>query len=558
MDDLTQNPPPCRRALRCLKIGLVLWLVTAMYVQLDVGLADQGDFLRAASWCTPAPVGLQGWSNWGTPERPRRFFRYYLPYWQSQPYGVGRMLTKVFRAKTSTALLWFPGVLLDRLLYCNDVLYLPIVSWFPRLLLVGALFALFAWIDTGPERHKAAVHLVLGVPLVLLFSATDYLVYFNSFFQETGSFVYLVAWIASLLYLRRRPRSVARGALCLAALVLLVCAKLSNVYWVAAGLPFLVFLWRPWPWPRRQITRWGLCYAATGSVVMAAFFSCGRCGELAPHHEFNSLFSGILSFSYNPSARLAELGLGDAADCVGKPWCTPVGMKFLARNGDRLSYLLTLRVAWAEPAAMLRMLKYTADNTQDLSTEELGRHALFDPLAAPLSVSHPLLRLLAGAYRNPCTQRWWDPEKTSPLNFWSYVKFHVFPTGYPLLLALAAYAAVFTACLRKGGLLADLALVGLMCAVACAADACVAICGEGITGLIKHLFLANMLFDFASIAMLGAIALVVLRAGKTAASSSHARRCNVPAPHFSTSPSAVSHVPEKDSDRAWSHPLSTA
>ena len=429
MDELAKTLP-IAGAVRWLKVGLVLWLVTAIYMQLDLGLADQGDFLRAASWCTSAPVGLPQWPDVGSPHAPTAILQLLPSLLAKQPLrprphgGRGYQGRELHHTAVASRRLDRPAFLLRPRAVHADCLAASAAG-------AGrTLFALFAWIDASPERHKLTMHLLLGIPLVALLSTTDYLIFFNSFFQETGSLVYLIAWIASLVYLKRHPRSLLGGALSLAALILLVCAKLSNVYWVAVGLPLLVFFWRPWPWPKWQIVRLGVGYVVLGGVVFAAYFTCGRYTELVPHHHFNSLFSGILPFSRDPSTRLNELGLSGAEGFVGKCCHTPEGQKFLASSGSRLSYLLTLRVAWAEPAAMLRMLKYTADNMQDLSSDDLGRRAVFDPLAAPLGTPPN-----THADCNPCERRWWDPKMTTPLNLWAYVKFRAFPTGYRLLLA---------------------------------------------------------------------------------------------------------------------------
>ncbi len=114
------------------------------------------------------------------------------------------------------------------LAYSKTVLYMPVLSLLPRLLFIAALFGLFAWIDASRQPNKPVLLLLLGVPLVLLLSTTDYLAYLNSFYEETGSMVYLGLWIAALLYLKHRPQSLLRGLLCVGALALLVCAKDST------------------------------------------------------------------------------------------------------------------------------------------------------------------------------------------------------------------------------------------------------------------------------------------------------------------------------------------
>jgi hypothetical protein len=507
--------PSSAQAIRLVQAALVLWLAVAMYTQSDVGLADQGDFARASSWCTYGPTGLLGPYEIDSPEYLRRYFQDHLPYWESQTFGLGPTLRGLGDAKTSTAYLWLPGVLFNRCAYSSRVLHLPVVSLLPRLLMVGFLFGLFTWIDAREPRHKLGLLVLLGVPLALMLSTTDCLAYLNSFYQETGSLVYLGLWIASLVFVRHRPESLTRGVLSFGALALLICSKASNVYWIILGLPFLFFLRHRWQWSPRPAVRLTAYYAALSAVLLIAYIFGVYHADLAPRHNYNRLFYGILTFSEDPRARLTELGLEDSVSCVGHTAFTPRAGEFLAQHSSQISPLSTLRVAWAEPAAMLRMLKFAADNMQDLSVDDLGQRTAFDPRPrlAPIAPSDPNFRV--------SEQRWWQPASTRLLNLWSFVKFHAFPTGGAFLLAIAVYIAVFAALRRKEGLLGDLANIGLMTSLGCIVDACVAIGADGRTGLIKHLFLANLLFDVATIALLGVVGLAIpRRRGKNAATAS--------------------------------------
>jgi hypothetical protein len=498
MDDFQPNSPPAARAEKIVKVALVLWLGVAMYVQLDLGLADEGDFLRAIEWFTPGPVGLDAKPTLGAPPYFDRYFHYYLPYWRCHPDGIGHALHTAW-GKTSTGWLWLPGVLVNRLAYSDEVFYLPVVSLLPRLLLFGALLALFAWIDAAGGRHKLALLLLLGVPLVLLVSTTDYLVYLNSFYQETGSIIYLGLWIASLLYLKRRPKSPLRGLLCAAALLMLVCAKQSNLYWAPLGMAFLALVGRPWKESLRRMAWLAALYAALTGGILAIYMTWTHRSDLEVH-AYHSLFDGILTFSKDPPAHLAKLGYADHASCVGVTLYGPEGCDFLKQYGGQISPLDTWRVAWNEPGALLRMLKFAADNLQDISLDDLGKHAAFDPRALPYPLSPP----------EAVVQRWWSPSSTSLLNLWSYAKFHFFPTGNAFLLAIGLYVAVFVALLRREGFAADLALIGLMTALACVVDLYLTICVDGKACLIKHFFLANLLFDVATFAFIGVIGLAVL------------------------------------------------
>jgi hypothetical protein len=500
VDQSLSDTPPVTRSVTLVKVALVLWLGVAMYLQLDQGLADQGDFTRAIEWFTPGPVGVTAHPSSDSPEFFDRYFHCYLPYWQFQTGGIRHALYAADWGRSSTVWLWFPGIVVNRVAYSNRVFYLPILSLLPRLLFFGCLLGLYVWIDARGGRHKLALLLLLGVPLALLLSTTDYLVYLNSFYQETGSMVYFGLWIASLLYLKGRPTSALRGLLCVAALTLLVCAKQSNLYWAPLGTMFLALAWRPWELAGRRILRLTALYVALTGGIICIYTAWTHRPDIFVH-SYHGLFHGILTFSEDTSTRLAELGYADSASCVGVHVYDPIATAFLSRHGDRLSPLDALRVAWAEPGALLRMLKYAIDNLQDISLDDLGKFAPFDP-RAPSMASFP---------KDAVLQRCWVPSSTSVLNVWSFVKFHAFPTGYAFLLTVGIYVAVFLAMLRREGFAADLGLIGLMTAVGCLIDPCLAICADGKSCLIKHFFLGNLLFDLATIAFVGAIGLAVLQ-----------------------------------------------
>ena len=56
----------------------------------------------------------------------------------------------------------------------------------------------------------------------------------------------------------------------------------------------------------------------------------------------------------------------------------------------------------------------------------------------------------------------------------------------------------------------DLALIGLMSTVACFVDMIIAILGDGIVELVRHLFLSNLLFDVALIAFFSTVLLTCI------------------------------------------------
>ena len=461
-------PPRSRSAPRFVKIALLVFLAVAIYLQLDLGMADQGDFLRASAWFTAGPVGLDAVVAVGSPDYAQRYFQWYLPYWRCHPDGIRHCLHSDDWGRTSTSLLWLPGVLANYLLHSDCVFYLPIVSLLPRLLLFGVCSPPSPGSTRVALRHELALYLIIGVPLAFLLSTTDYLAYLNSLYQETGSMIYLGFWIAALLYLKQRPQSLPRGLLGVALLTLLCRARASNVYWVLLGLPFLALVWRPWQATRWRMLRLAALYAALTCGMLAAYllFACRPDNGV---HPYNALFDGILTFSKNPSARLAELGLADSTSCVDTHAFSAQGQTIpgVQRPPSHISRHPARRPSRAQchaPHAEVRRREHARHlGGRTRKTHRLRSPALPRP-TAPCNISE---------------QRWWDARATTPLNLWSFLKYHAFPAGRALIWTLGVYAAVFLALLRTKGFAAELALVGLMTTLACAVDACVAICGDG-------------------------------------------------------------------------------
>jgi hypothetical protein len=81
------------------------------------------------------------------------------------------------------------------------------------------------------------------------------------------------------------------------------------------------------------------------------------------------------------------------------------------------------------------------------------------------------------------------------------------PKSSTLALCLVLFVMWLAYSARQGGVYHDLALVGILACVACACDMAVAILGDGQWELVRHLFLANVLFDVALIATGASLAL---------------------------------------------------
>jgi hypothetical protein len=161
-----------------------------------------------------------------------------------------------------------------------------------------------------------------------------------------------------------------------------------------------------------------------------------------------------------------------AIACVGADhYSTETGAQCLNTYAQQITYLAVVRTMIAEPAIVLRQLNGMAQIFQNYSLE-LGRYVYADPTA----------------------------RRENRLNLWSVIKQRYFPRGWLLIPALLVFCLGTVFSWRHKNLAGDLSRVALLCLLAVPIDAMVQILGDGQRDLLKHLFTANMFFDFALIA----------------------------------------------------------
>jgi hypothetical protein len=460
-------------------------VVAGMYVSGDFGLADNGDFTRNNRWITSGPMGFAvNWPEKNTPDWDRRFFRYWLPDWQ--------LHWKRTRPRTSAIVFWLPGALLNCLFYSRQVLSLPVLSIPARAAVCAFVLLVLVWARSAPRpEQRFGLTLIMGLPIALLLTTRDCAAYLNTFYQETASLLFALAFIASLVYLRRAPRSHVRWVICGLSLTLLCTAKASCFHWAALGTGFVLALRTGSKVKLRAVLTAGV-WAAALAAASLKFTDPGNGSTTS----YNSLFTGILPFSACPQRHLDRLGLSDALCCIGHSAFTPVGTAFLQRHPRDEHHQGALNVILHEPAVLARAVFYVATQMGDLSLDYLGHYAPTDPR----STSERLVPAAEGV-------RVWVPSRDSFLNVWSWAQFHAFPRGWLLLGSLFLLGTLAISGLRRAGLEGEASLVVLVAVVACVMEMTVAIVGDGRQELIKHLFLANVLFSIALIATIARLGL---------------------------------------------------
>lgn len=446
--------------VKILRLSILAVFVAGHLLNLEAGWADNGDFSRIAVWFSSGPLNYEMWPTPGTPAFDERFFKYYLPEWKLDfPLDSPMFISAV--------LLWLPGVLINRIFYSAHTLLLPILSLVPRLALLGFLLLVFYWIDRRARRPWLA-YLALALPLALLFSTTDVAAFYNSFYQETGSLVFIPWLLAVLVWARHAPRKWPFYLLYLLSVTLVTTSKSACFYWAVLPLPFIIS-WaqvRSKPWVYLPL---GLALIALPLLLSLKLTHVPTDGPVRP---YNALFTGVLMLSDNPQARLAELGMPEAVDCVGQIYYWSGGADCLQRVAAQTTYFAVLQTMLREPQIMLKQIDLVGRTLQNYSLD-LGKYRLGDQ-----------------------TRR-----QARRLNLWSELKQRYFPRGWALLALLVVAGGLLVAGYRQPGLAGDLARVGLICLAAFFLDCFVELVGDGQRDLLKHLFVPNLLFDFMLIAV---------------------------------------------------------
>ena len=457
------GPERLERGRLLIELALVALLFAGLSLSFGIGLADNGDYTRAMGWLTSGPATIEpNWPAQGSEAWLRRFFAFWIPYWKLDwPLDPGVL--------SSTAVLWFPGAVLNWLFYSRQVLYLPILSLVPRaclLLLYVAVLRWSGWRAPGRAAHWAAT-IGVGVPLAFLFMAVDYVRFFNTFYRDTGTIVFLLAFLVSLAMLdaTRHPRT----ALLLSALslTLLATAKVTNVYWPVLAFPFLLLA----RGGRRRVAAVSGVLLLSGTLALLAF-SRGELPNIRDYAAYSSLYTGLLAFSSRPAEHLTRLGLQETTDFVGKNCYLPATSRWLDSHPKRLSHRMTLDVLLHEPSAFLGEVYFAARAMQDTAPRG-GERAVGDPTPATRRSLHQL---------------------------WCLLKTRTFPRGGALFATLGVFAAVFVLGLRASLPLRPLSLLGLLATVGTPVEMSVAVLGGGTPDMARHLLIANLLFDLAVIA----------------------------------------------------------
>lgn len=466
---MTSTPRLSR--LEATAISLVLLLVAVqLFWPPMIGLASNGDFERMMQW---------GKFEYATTDNEEKYFN-----WINRDFRIAQSPWRAWGGFGSSEAIFIKlSAVIGSLLLPGNRFDLRVIGVIHLLAFVAALWLLMrGW---RAATRLSPLYLLPG--LLVIFCDVGYTAYFNSFYSEPASLVFLLAMVGAGLSLVPQEHQRLGLLLFFLSAGLFIAAKPQNFALIPPLALFSVRLFQLYRKPHQR--------ALIASFALALVAAPLALGVIAPWYtnngRYQSTFYGILKDSPDPAADLRELGLDPKFAVLAGTTIfhanLPVDIKSREFNEEfyqRINHFKILRFYLTHPARLLAKLKLTAHDGYNLRLN-LGNFEKASGLPARAE-SH----------------RWslWSDfkQKHWPKSLWFFV-------GYCVLLLVAilnGYRRTSPAGRTPREFCLMLWLMMLTAFIT-------PILGDGESDLMKHLFLFNALFDL-SVLLLSALALAKL------------------------------------------------
>lgn len=468
---------------------LVVLLVLAQLMSPPLlGVANNGDFERMMKW---------GGLEYVTPDYDEKYFN-----WINREFRFVKSPWHVWRGFGSTEAVFVKFSAIIGWLWLGDRFDLRILGCIHLL----AFLAAFRLLMKGWRASTSFSPLLLLPAFLLIFCDLGYTVYFNSFYSEASSLIFLLATAGAGLHLAsqnpRRRSSLLLFCLCAG---LFIAAKPQNFTFIPVVLLFCIRL--------AMIERGKFWRATIAAFAFTLIAAAALLSVMAPWYtnngKYQSTFYGILKDSPAPAQDLKDLGLDEKFAVLANTTTfhqnLPVDIRsreFHEEFYQRIHHLKIARFYLTHPQRLLEKLRLTA------------RHGF------TLRAGYGNFEKASGAPPRAQADRW---------SFWSSLKQSYWPKQ---LWFFVAYCAMLLALIVKGyredktGRLTRefyLAL-WLMMLIAFVTP----IIGDGESDFIKHLFLFNAMFDLSLVFLSG---LLLRRVAGFAQTIRNARHAKIGAPN---------------------------
>ena len=418
-----------------------------------IGVADNGDFHRMLYWGKFEPPALPsedlyfGWIN-----REYQITRHPLRAW----YGFPSSDAIFIKAAAILALLWPGGGKFDlRLLGLTHVLGFA----------AAAALLLSGW-RAGPRLPPYL--LIAG--LLFFFCDSSYLIYFQSFYSESATFIFFFAMLGAGLHLAGEGMSVRYLIVFFASALFFVTAKPQNLPLILPLAFFAADLYRR---ARERAERRTIIVGMGIMILSAASLITIIPPNMKHANLYNSVFNGLMRWVPSQTETLRDLGLDEEFKSLTETsyFAPPVdvyGAEFNSAFYERTNVLKVGLYYLLHPSVFLRAMNVTSKRGYDMKLRHLGN-----------------FEKSAGYPRLQTATRW---------SLWSRFKSNfglrsIWATAGYLMLLLVGIAAMW----RKGE--RNFAVLYFALWMMMIISFVTPVIGDGENDLEKHLFLYNVFFD---------------------------------------------------------------
>lgn len=447
-------------------VFIAVLAITLLTFPRFVGVADQGDFQRLMRW---------GGLAYPTLEPHDKYIG-----WVTKVYPYEKNPFTAWRGAPSSEALFIKSAAVLGLIWSSQTFDLVVLG------LLHVLAFVIAWgvLISGWRQFTGTRARVLFPLIAIVFCDIGYLAYFNSFYAEPSSLIFLVATLGLGLMLVSGERSgiplLIAYHICAG---LLVLSKAQNAPFAVALIVFGIHLRF-----RSPDKRWRRTNLA-GMLSMAALTIIGAMvttPQMKQANLYNSVFNGILRSSTAPDKDLDQLGLpAEYAVLAGttffddNPRIDIRGEDFARKFYEKVGRVSVVNFYLSNPSRLWRMLEITSARAYTLQPPALGN---FDKLSGL-------------AYASKAT-RW---------SLWSQFKQRYLPHSiwFTLILVATILAAIAFQYRREHntGLLVLMVAYWMMLGLSLLTP----VLGDGENDLEKHLFNFNAILDLFAILLLSQI-----------------------------------------------------
>ncbi|ALS29801.1 membrane protein [Paenibacillus sp. 32O-W] len=438
-------------------------LAALLFTKPFIGVADNGDFQRIM-----VSVGLT------YPEHARTYEERFFHYAHSQ-YSYGEF--KAGGYWSSQLIFAMAASLLGRI-WNAGAFDIRVLGFLYALTLLAATWIVVRF---GAGKSRLAAFL-LAAAVLFVFYDIGYVAYFNSFFGEPVSLLFMLMTVGFAFWLtsRQEPSAWLLAAF-FASAIMLACSKIQNA---PVGVAFALLALRfaalrdDRRWRRRVYT---LC-AVTVAVSIAMYVAAPK--ELKHINLYQTVFYGILKDSPDPKRDLRDLGLSEE----------------LAVNAGTNYFQTDAPIKQDDP--LLEREFYSKLSHKDVAVYYLTHPGRFiDKLEAGAKAGMTIRPYYLGNYEQA------EGKPPGALSYaysaWSEFKARHVPKSLGFLIAFYAlyYLILLFLYMQRSDRryrigLETLMLIGLVGIF----SLCVPLLGDGEADLGKHLFMFNVCFDMMAIA----------------------------------------------------------